>query len=599
MTQCANYGAVAGADRYTGGVAGYTTARSKTKILACKNEASVSSANTGARVSTGSVVGNAQNLIWGGCTAADSALPKLGRTGKVAEQEVKDVCPDYTPKDAALPDSFTVTFRANGETVGTVTGKKGDKTVNAPALPQVDGYTAAWPAFTPTGRDMTITAVYRQNLVSGGAVTKSGTYFIPWLASGEIRIAGGLDVTLIGLDSGSGDFDNLTLTVETGTKLTLQDVHITGDRTLLSLAGGNTLTLLGENRLTGCADASGNACPTVSCGGDLTICGSGSLALQALVNNAAFMGAETSKISIADCTISVFKSDKLGFDGGAFCASGAALTMTNVSFFGRTDSDNVAVLSADTINMTGCTVRVESERSVHAVLGSVSLTNCGLYASGHSGSSAKTVSQTAGLDALETVSQQSGVTLLAASGFADIHTEAVCQQDVLFCTDAGLMTGTGNGAFSPDTPMTRAMVVATLYRLAGSPEVTEKAAFTDVVSGSYYEAAVAWAAKNEIASGTSATTFEPNKAVTREQLAKFLFNYAVYQGMDAVTLSENLSSFADHDTVSGYAVPAMQWAVGQGFINGTDGKLLPTGTATRCQFAAILNRFTAAQSAKA
>lgn len=599
MTQCANYGAVAGADRYTGGVAGYTTARSKTKILACKNEASVSSANTGARVSTGSVVGNAQNLIWGGCTAADSALPKLGRTGKVAEQEVKDVCPDYTPKDAALPDSFTVTFRANGETVGTVTGKKGDKTVNAPALPQVDGYTAAWPAFTPTGRDMTITAVYRQNLVSGGAVTKSGTYFIPWLASGEIRIAGGLDVTLIGLDSGSGDFDNLTLTVETGTKLTLQDVHITGDRTLLSLAGGNTLTLLGENRLTGCADASGNACPTVSCGGDLTICGSGSLALQALVNNAAFMGAETSKISIADCTISVFKSDKLGFDGGAFCASGAALTMTNASFFGRTDSDNVAVLSADTINMTGCTVRVESERSVHAVLGSVSLTNCGLYASGHSGSSAKTVSQTAGLDALETVSQQSGVTLLAASGFADIHTEAVCQQDVLFCTDAGLMTGTGNGAFSPDTPMTRAMVVATLYRLAGSPEVTEKAAFTDVASGSYYEAAVAWAAKNEIASGTSATTFEPNKAVTREQLAKFLFNYAVYQGMDAVTLSENLSSFADHDTVSGYAVPAMQWAVGQGFINGTDGKLLPTGTATRCQFAAILNRFTAAQSAKA
>lgn len=143
------------------------------------------------------------------------------------------------------------------------------------------------------------------------------------------------------------------------------------------------------------------------------------------------------------------------------------------------------------------------------------------------------------------------------------------------------------------------MVAATLYRLAGSPEVTEKAAFTDVASGSYYEAAVAWAAKNEIASGTSATTFEPNKAVTREQLAKFLFNYAVYQGMDAVTLAENLSSFADHDSVSGYAVPAMQWAVGQGFINGTDGKLLPTGTATRCQFAAILNRFTAAQSEKA
>ena len=99
-------------------------------------------------------------------------------------------------------------------------------------------------------------------------------------------------MTLIGLDSRSEEFDNLTLTVGMGTKLTLQDVRITGDKTLLSLAGGNTLTLLGENRLIGCADASGNACPTVISGGDLTICGSGSLKLQALVNNAAFMGAE-------------------------------------------------------------------------------------------------------------------------------------------------------------------------------------------------------------------------------------------------------------------------------------------------------------------
>ena len=189
--------------------------------------------------------------------------------------------------------------------------------------------------------------------------------------------------------------------------------------------------------------------------------------------------------------------------------------------------------------------------------------------------------------------------LLAASGFADVKAEAACQQDVLFCTDEGLMTGTGRNTFSPDRPMTRAMLVTVLWRMARSPEVTEKAAFTDVASGSYYEAAVAWAAKNEIASGTSATTFEPNKAVTREQLAKFLFSYAVYQGMDAVTLSENLISFEDHASVSGYAVPAMQWAVGQGLINGTDGKLLPTGTATRCQFAAILNRFTASQNEKA
>lgn len=231
-------------------------------------------------------------------------------------------------------------------------------------------------------------------------------------------------MTLIGLDSRSEEFDNLTLTVGMGTKLTLQDVRITGDKTLLSLAGGNTLTLLGENRLIGCADAPGNACPTVISGGDLTICGSGSLKLQALVNNAAFMGAETSKISIETCLISVFKSDKLGFDCGAFCANGADLTMTNATFFGRTDSDNVAILSADTIAMTGCTLRVEAEKSVHALLGSVSIADCSLYASGHSGNSAKTVSQTAGLDAFETVSQQSGVTASAADALLSVYTQA-------------------------------------------------------------------------------------------------------------------------------------------------------------------------------
>ena len=185
------------------------------------------------------------------------------------------------------------------------------------------------------------------------------------------------------------------------------------------------------------------------------------------------------------------------------------------------------------------------------------------------------------------------------TGFTDVLDTDWFKADVEKIVESKLMTGTSATTFNPKGVTTRAMVVATLYRLAGSPEVTEKAAFTDVAADSYYEAAVAWAAKNKIASGTSATTFDPNKAVTREQLAKFLFNYAVYQGMDAVTLSENLISFDDHASVSGYAVPAMQWAVGQGLINGTDGKLLPTGTATRCQFAAILNRFTAAQSEKA
>ena len=181
------------------------------------------------------------------------------------------------------------------------------------------------------------------------------------------------------------------------------------------------------------------------------------------------------------------------------------------------------------------------------------------------------------------------------TGFTDVKDTDWFKADVEAAVELGLMTGTSATTFNPKGVTTRAMVVATLYRLAGSPEVTEKAAFTDVVSGSYYEAAVAWAARNAIASGTSETTFEPNKAVTREQLAKFLFNHAVYQGMDAVTISENLSSFSDQAEISAYAVPALQWAVGAELIKGSDGKLQPAGTATRCQFAAILNRFAATQ----
>ena len=135
---------------------------------------------------------------------------------------------------------------------------------------------------------------------------------------------------------------------------------------------------------------------------------------------------------------------------------------------------------------------------------------------------------------------------------------------------------------------------------AGSGKAQPQALpFEDVRSSDWFAKAVEYVYSHNLFSGTSATTFEPNKAVTREQLAKFLFNYAVYQGMDAVTLSENLSSFSDQAEISAYAVSALQWAVGAELIKGSDGKLQPAGTATRCQFAAILNRFTASQNEKA
>ena len=588
MTKCANYGAVSGSDRYTGGVAGYTTARNKTTILACRNEAAVSSTNTEPRAAAGSIAGNAQNLIWGGCTAAGSDLPMLGRSGKTAEKTTSDVCPVFeakdAPQDAALPEVFTVTFLANGETVGEVTCKRGDTAVKAPELPQLDGYTAAWPKFTLTGRDMTVTAIYRQRLVSGGKITASGTYFIPWLASGEITIAAGLDVTLVGLDSGSGSFDNLTLTVGDRTRLTLQDVRIAGDKTLLRLGSGCTLTLRGENALRGSSDEPEGACPTVTAAGDLTIAGSGSLQLQAQVNNAAFMGAEQSKIAIDGCTIAVLKTDKLGFDGGAFCANGAAVTITNAVFTGRTDSDNVAVLSADTVSITDSTVRVVSEKCTKAVLGSVSLQNVRLYAYGHSGNSAKTVCEASGTDALGAVSSQSGVTALARAAFADVNETSAYLQDIEFCAASGIMTGTGRSTFSPDQPMTRAMLVTVLWRMAGSPAVTGAGPFTDLRADWYRQAAI-WGAQTGVVAGTGAAAFSPDMSVTKQQALTLLARFAALNGVTASGDAPSVYVAACAD----WSREGVQFAYRSGLCDSDAACLAdPAAAATRAELAHML-----------
>lgn len=115
--------------------------------------------------------------------------------------------------------------------------------------------------------------------------------------------------------------------------------------------------------------------------------------------------------------------------------------------------------------------------------------------------------------------------------------------------------------------------------------------FADVRRGSYYEQAIAWASENGIVTGFDASTFAPDRAITREQLAAILFRFAAYRGMDAVTLRENLSSFQDQAAISAYAVSALNWAVGEGLMQGTGDKLEPTGNATRAQVAAMLRRF--------
>ena len=175
--------------------------------------------------------------------------------------------------------------------------------------------------------------------------------------------------------------------------------------------------------------------------------------------------------------------------------------------------------------------------------------------------------------------------------FADVSGSDWFYNDVRYVYEKGIMDGTGADRFSPNAPLTRAMIVTILYRMDGSPSVSGSSDFTDVAAGKWFAKAVAWAAANGIVNGYGDSLFGPNDPVTREQLAAILYRYAVYGGMTAVTLEENLGSFADTAQLSAYAIQAMNWAVGQGLINGSGSNLVPKAQATRAQVAAIIHRY--------
>ena len=174
--------------------------------------------------------------------------------------------------------------------------------------------------------------------------------------------------------------------------------------------------------------------------------------------------------------------------------------------------------------------------------------------------------------------------------FTDVRESDWFYEDVAFAYENGLFAGTSDTTFSPNASMTRAMLVTVLYRLEGQPAVNGRSGFSDVQYNGYYEDAVTWAADNGIVNGTSTTTFSPNANVTREQMAAILYRYAQYKKYNTAA-SSSLNGFTDQASVSGYATASLEWAVAEKLVNGSAGKLMPTGNATRAQVAAILHRF--------
>ena len=173
--------------------------------------------------------------------------------------------------------------------------------------------------------------------------------------------------------------------------------------------------------------------------------------------------------------------------------------------------------------------------------------------------------------------------------FIDVHPGDWFYDPVCYVYSQGLMTGTSATTFEPNTSLSRAMLVAVLHRLEGSPQASV-CDFTDVAEGDWYAQAVNWAASVGVVNGFDDGTFQPNAAITREQLAAILRNYAAYKGLD-VSTSGDLSAYTDAASISDWAQESVEWAVGSGLLGGyEDSTLRPQGTTTRAEVASVLQR---------
>ena len=174
--------------------------------------------------------------------------------------------------------------------------------------------------------------------------------------------------------------------------------------------------------------------------------------------------------------------------------------------------------------------------------------------------------------------------------FTDVPAGAYYEDAVVWAVGKNITTGMSATTFDPNGSCTRAQIVTFLWRAAGSPEPKTMKGFDDVASKAYYAKAVAWAVENGITTGTSASKFSPNDPCTRTQAVTFLFRYAAANGMEAVTMQELLSGYADAASVPSYAVSAMNWALAAGILQGDGVKLMPNATCTRAQIVTFLYR---------
>ena len=178
------------------------------------------------------------------------------------------------------------------------------------------------------------------------------------------------------------------------------------------------------------------------------------------------------------------------------------------------------------------------------------------------------------------------------AAFDDVPADFWAAEHIDFVVNQGLFNGVTATTFKPYGSMTRGMFVTVLGRRLGiDPADFDGNEFADVRPDAYYAPYITWAVESGITSGVSETTFAPNRAITRQEMAVFLYRFARSQGLDVTADTAILKGFSDADAVSGYAVQAVAWAVENGLLRGSDSDVLsPAETATRAQAAAMLHR---------
>ena len=177
------------------------------------------------------------------------------------------------------------------------------------------------------------------------------------------------------------------------------------------------------------------------------------------------------------------------------------------------------------------------------------------------------------------------------ASFSDVAGNEWFADAVKYVVDKDIMNGVGDNRFAPNASTTRGMIVTMLYNMEGKPATSGDKAFSDVADTDWFSDGVWWAAKNGIVKGYEDGTFQPNKEISRQEMALILYNYAQYKGYD-LAANADLSSFKDADQIGTWAEQAMKWANGHELITGMgNGMIAPAGDATRAQVASIFMRF--------